>query len=64
MALQLTISCSHHQKDGWGREEAISLDTIDDNTRKRIERHLKSKGWVVEYNGEHMDTYCSKECAK
>lgn len=66
MALTLTIDCSYHQKDdgSYGKQEEISLDTINDHARKVIEKYLKSKGWVVQYNGENMDTYCSKECAQ
>lgn len=67
--LTLTIDCSYHQKDddgtgGYGKQEEVMLETIDDTTRRRIEKHLKSKGWVVQYNGNNMDTYCSKKCAE
>lgn len=66
MALQLQVTCSNHQKDdgGYGREEEVWIDTIDERTAGVVQRHLERRGWVVQFNGEHMDTYCSKKCAE
>lgn len=66
MSLQLHISCSNHQKDDcpYGREEQIWISTISDAEAKSVKRHLERRGWVVQFNGDNMDTYCSKECAK
>lgn len=63
--LTLTIDCSSHQRDGeQPKQEEITLDTIDDETRNAIVRHLEAQGWVVQFNGTNMDTYCSKKCAE
>jgi hypothetical protein len=29
--------------------------------KKAIE---KNRGWVVQFNGDYMDTYCCKKCAE
>lgn len=64
MALELIVDCSNHQKDGDARQETIALDTIDHHTAMRVKQQLERSGWVVQFNGEHMDTYCSKKCAQ
>lgn len=66
MALTLTVDCSYHQKkDGsYGRQAEISLETIDKHTAMRVKHQLERDGWVVQFNGDNMDTYCSKQCAK
>lgn len=66
MALTLQVSCSYHQEDdgGYGKEAEINLETIDKHTAKQVKDSLESQGWVVQFNGDNMDTYCSKECAK
>ena len=61
MALTLNISCSNHKDDlRSGKEEEFSLATLDADTAKRVKKFLESRGWVVQFNGEYMDTYCSK----
>lgn len=64
--LTLTIDCSHHQKadGGYGRQEEMTIRTIDADTATEVKQRLVARGWVVQFNGEHMDTYCSKECAR
>lgn len=66
MALQIHVTCSNHQKrDGtFGREQDIWVDSISDREAEIVKRHLERNGWVVQFNGAHMDTYCSKECAE
>jgi hypothetical protein len=64
--ITLQVSCSNHQKqDGsYGRDAEINLDTIDGTTARKVKRELENNGWVVQFNGNHMDTYCSKICAQ
>lgn len=64
--LTLKIECSNHQKNdgGYGREIEIELDTIDATTPLQVRKQLEADRWVVQFNGEHMDTYCSKKCAE
>lgn len=66
MGLQVTVSCSNHQKDdgSYGKEIEIIIDSIDDTNRRHVQGVLERRGWVVQFNGEHMDTYCSKKCAE
>jgi hypothetical protein len=66
MALQIHVTCSNHQKDdgGYGREEEVWIDTIDVKTAAKVQSHLERKGWVVQFNGDNMDTYCSERCAE
>ena len=32
--------------------------------RDLFTRLIEEAGWVVQINGEHFDTYCSKRCAQ
>jgi len=66
MGLTVQVSCSYHQKNdgGYGREVEIIVDSIDDKNRKHVQTVLEKGGWVVQYNGDNMDTYCSKKCAE
>lgn len=66
MGLTLEVSCSNHQKNdgGYGKEITITLDTISDHAAKQVKRGLEQQGWVVQFNGDNMDTYCSKKCAE
>jgi hypothetical protein len=64
MALVLEIHCSNHQRRTEPKVEGFVLRTINKDARQRLKEYLESKGWVVQFNGEHMDTYCSKECAR
>ena len=66
MGMTLRVTCSYHQKNdgGFGREAEIDLNTLDGDTPQRVKRQLEKEGWVVQFNGEHMDTYCSKKCAE
>lgn len=62
--ITLTVDCSYHQKDDEPRQVQITLENIDANTARKLRRHLESQGWVVQFNGNNMDTYCSKKCAE
>lgn len=66
MSLTLKVECSNHQKnDGsHGREIEIIIDSVDDANRKHVQGVLERRGWVVQFNGDNMDTYCSKKCAE
>jgi hypothetical protein len=64
MALILEVSCSQHVMNTPPREERIFLDTITQTTADYIAEQLEQRGWVVQFNGEYMDTYCSKGCAE
>ena len=68
MSLQLIVTCSNHRKnDGlaWGKEIQLWIEgpkQLDpQNLKERIEQNA---GWVVQFNGDNMDTYCSKKCAE
>lgn len=62
MALTLIVECSM-----CGTKKPIELDIegpkdLDPQAlKKRIEKY---RGWHVQFNGDHMDTYCSKKCAE
>lgn len=64
MALTLEVSCSQHVMTTPPREETIFLDTSTQTTADYVKCELERRGWVVQFNGEHMDTYCSKKCAE
>lgn len=64
--ITITFDCSYHQVErSEPKQESITLETIDDETlRKKMIKYLEAKGWVVQLNGNNMDTYCTKTCAK
>lgn len=60
MALELQVTCSMCGSTKCPLE--IDLELTDLNIES-IRRLIEQKGWIVEINGEHFDTYCSKKCA-
>lgn len=66
MSLTINVSCSNHQIDdgGYGREAEISIDALDEHTAMRVKEELEADDWIVQFNGDNMDTYCSKKCAE
>ncbi len=64
MALILEVSCSQHVMNTSPREERIYLDTITQTTINYIQQELERRDWIVQFNGDNMDTYCSKKCAE
>lgn len=57
--ITLSISCSHCGK--------LLPEDIEVDGRKELDnigKIIESLGWVVQYNGDYIDTYCSKRCAK
>lgn len=66
MTLQIRVTCSNHRmRDGtFGREDWVWVDTLDEKTPELVRGHLERRDWIVQFNGEHMDTYCSKKCAE
>jgi len=65
MALILTVYCSNHQTSGEPKEIELSVGRIASLNPESIKRMIEEHpGWVVQFNGEHVDTYCSKKCAK
>jgi hypothetical protein len=64
MALILEVSCSQHPMSTQPREERIYLDAITQTTADYIKQELERRGWVIEFNGDSMDAYCSKKCAE
>lgn len=41
----------------------IEADKKKQLTVKHIKTTLEKSRWIVEVNGEHIDTYCCKYCA-
>jgi hypothetical protein len=64
MALLLEVNCSQHVMTTPPREERIWLDTLSQTTVGFITKELDRRGWVVQLNGDYMDTYRSKKCAE
>lgn len=62
--LTLKVECSNHQTSREPKIIEITLDTIDSHTARQVKYGLELKGWVVQFNGDNMDTYCTKTCAK
>lgn len=66
MAIKLQITCSHcgeylRNEDG---EESLDTETIDDLQSGKIIEQVEKLGWIVQVNGDYLDTYCSARCAK
>lgn len=60
--IAIQYSCAACGK--WRLKPLLETDKTDELNANTIETLLKREGWIVQRNGEHFDTYCSKECAK
>lgn len=62
--LELEITCSNH--DSMKRERRLSLviDGPKDLKTKVLKKRIEQHEWIVQLNGDNMDTYCSKKCAE
>ena len=49
---------------GKARPLSIEIETLADLQPIVLKKAIEREGWIVQINGEYMDTYCSKECAK
>lgn len=63
MSMTLKIECSAC----FYSNKEIELDIVGpaDLDPQKLKKEIeKCPDWVVEFNGDHMDTYCSKKCAE
>lgn len=59
--IQITCSaCGRKRYEAPIVLENEAIDILPENLLMKI----FNLGWIVEHNGNHLDTYCSKECAK
>lgn len=59
--MKLQINCA---MCGETFPETVEIQTAKEFTVEHLRKWLKIRGWLVELNGENIDIYCSKECAK
>lgn len=45
------------------KEREFELETGGLDGTTPIQDVIRSFGWIVQKNGEHLDIYCSKRCA-
>ena len=64
MAMTLEVDCSYHQKKSEARQTHLTIVGPRELDPQSIKERLEAQHWVVQFNGNNMDTYCSKECAR
>lgn len=64
MALELDITCSNHQHWKEPRRIRLIIDGPKQLETPVLKERIERRGWIVEINGDNMDTYCSKKCAE
>ena len=42
----------------------FQVDRAEELAAENMKHRLEQNNWIVQINGEHFDTYCSKQCAK
>ena len=42
----------------------FNVDDVSALTAENLKKRLESNNWIVEFNGDKFDTYCSEKCAK
>lgn len=49
-----------------GKTRTSKIEKINPEVSNQLDlkEHLEKRRWVVQFNGEHIDTYCCKACAK
>lgn len=58
--ITLTVSCSMCGKE----HKQIEVERENDLRLSGLKEYLKSRGWIVQVNGDNIDTYCSRQCAE
>lgn len=59
--IDIEVSCS---KCGKMLPDVFSIEKQQHYLLSNLKATLEKHGWIVELNGDSIDTYCSKECAK
>jgi hypothetical protein len=63
MGMTLEVSCS----TCWPQENlplALDIEGPKDIDPQKLKKRIEKEGWIVQFNGDHMDTYCTKKCAE
>lgn len=60
----LKIDCSHCGRELHDEISADDPTTFTPEGLAKITAILERKKWIVQINGDNVDTYCSKTCAK
>lgn len=61
--ITLTISCSKCGKELHpAMDFSSSTRELAEEIRDRLDE--SGSGWIVEENGDNIDTYCSRQCAE
>lgn len=60
--IELTVRCS---LCGIAKDNPpLEVGNIFKLALPEIVKELEKLGWIIQMNGKHIDTYCSKECAQ
>ena len=59
--ITLKITCA---MCGKALPQEIDAERQNELSLSRIEREISRYGWIMQVNGEIVDAYCSKKCAK
>lgn len=58
--ITLKVECCTCSK---GQPLEINVDTVEELILEAVKTRIEKFGWVVEINGNRIDTYCSTKCA-
>jgi hypothetical protein len=61
MAMTLKVECSMCSE---AQPLELAIEYKDDLDAKEITKRIQRAGWIVQFNGEMVDTYCTKKCAE
>lgn len=67
MSMTLTVWCS---MCGGGERYSkpqpleIGVDLTKDLKPLAVKKAIEKHGWIVQFNGDNTDTYCTKKCAE
>jgi hypothetical protein len=63
MGMKLEITCSMCIPMR-GQPIELYIEGPKDLDPKSLKKRIEKEGWIVQFNGDHMDTYCTKKCAE
>jgi hypothetical protein len=61
MSMTLTVQCSMCAKKP---PLELNIEGPKDLDPEALKKRIEKEGWIVQFNGAHMDTYCTKKCAE
>ena len=63
MTIKVTVTCSMCFPP---KKRALKMDIEGpkDLDPETLKARIEGEGWIVQFNGDNMDTYCTEKCAE